>query len=197
MRCSERKSSTLVLKGLTRLWKLNRMESDQCSDPRAGTRLLAVLPKGGRRTTSMYQWPFPKSCRSWQVCDRRAYMQSAPRWPATTHGNRLLRRPSQLSLPTSAREKTDVEASDVEDPNFQKVPTSNCALQFVGGGANYKKKTWDTFLWFFWNWTLVVHQSASHPYSIIRELMNFSKIWLRYAWDIPKICLRYSWDMLR
>ena len=179
------------------MWKLNGMESDHRSDPRAGTRLLAVLPKAGRRTTPMYQWPPPKSSRSWQVWDRRAYMQSAPRWPATTHGNRLLRRPSQLSLPTSAREKTDVEASDVEDPNFQKVPTSNCALQFVGGGANYKKKTWDTFLWFFWNWTLVVHQSASHPYSIIRELMNFSKIWLRYAWDIPKICLRYSWDMLR
>ena len=47
-------------------------------------------------------------------------MQSAHHWPATTHGNRLLKRPSQLSLATSAREKTDVEASDVEDPNFQK-----------------------------------------------------------------------------
>ena len=137
MRSSERKSSIWVLKGLTRLWKLNRMESDQCSDPRAGT---LSCQKAGRRTTPMYQWPSPKSCRSWQVCDRRAYMQSAPHWPATTHGNRLLRRPSQLSLPTSAREKTDVEASDVEDPNFQKVPTSNCALQFVVGGASYKKK---------------------------------------------------------
>ena len=73
-------------------------------------------------------------------------MQSAPRWPATTHNNRLLRRPSQLSLPTSAREKTDVEASDVEDPNFQKVPTSNCALQFVGGGANYNKNMGHVFV---------------------------------------------------
>ena len=111
--------------------------------------------------------------RPWQVCDPRAYMQSAPRWPATTHGNRLLRRPSQLSLPTSAREKTDVEASDVEDPNFQKVPTSNFALQFVGGGANYKKKTWDTFLWFFWTLDIgcsSITQPSLFYYTGINEL---------------------------
>ena len=44
----------LGLKGFDKIVKLIGMDSDQHFDPRARTRLLAVLPKGGRRTTLAY-----------------------------------------------------------------------------------------------------------------------------------------------
>ena len=39
----------LGLEGFDKIVKLIGMESDQCSDPRAGTRHLAGLPKGGEK----------------------------------------------------------------------------------------------------------------------------------------------------